>query len=42
MSQLQRIEVGDETVTDERAVQIDGNDGNGYYGTGYELIVVLP
>lgn len=24
------------------AVQIDGNDGNGYYGTGYELIVVLP
>jgi hypothetical protein len=20
-------------------VQIDGNDGNGYYGTGYELIV---
>lgn len=24
------------------AVRIDGNDGNGYYGTGYELIVVLP
>jgi hypothetical protein len=24
------------------AVQIDGNDGNGYYGTGYELIVVVP
>ncbi len=24
------------------AVQIDGDDGNGYYGTGYELIVVLP
>lgn len=23
-------------------VQIDGNDGNGYYGTGYELIVKLP
>lgn len=23
-------------------VQIDGDDGNGYYGTGYELIVVLP
>src|SRR5882762_902435 len=22
------------------AVQIDGNDGNGYYGSGYELIVV--
>jgi hypothetical protein len=22
------------------AVQIDGDDGNGYYGTGYELIVV--
>lgn len=24
------------------AVQIDGNDGNGYYGTGYELIVTIP
>lgn len=24
------------------AVQIDGNDGNGYYGTGYELIVTVP
>lgn len=24
------------------AVQIDGSDGNGYYGTGYELTVVLP
>lgn len=24
------------------AVQIDGNDGNGYYGTGYELIVIAP
>lgn len=24
------------------AVQIDGNDGNGYYGTRYELIVMLP
>jgi len=24
------------------AVQIDGDDGNGYYGTGYELIVVAP
>lgn len=24
------------------AVEIDGNDGNGYYGTGYELIVVIP
>jgi hypothetical protein len=24
------------------AVQIDGDDGNGYYGTGFELIVVLP
>ncbi len=24
------------------AVQIDGNDGNGYHGTGYELVVVLP
>ena len=24
------------------AVQIDGDDGNGYYGTGYELIVTLP
>lgn len=22
------------------AVQVDGDDGNGYYGTGYELIVV--
>jgi hypothetical protein len=22
------------------AVQIDGNDGNGYYGTGYELFVI--
>lgn len=22
------------------AVQIDGDDGNGYYGTGYELIVI--
>ncbi len=24
------------------AVQIDGDDGNGYYGTGYELYVVRP
>lgn len=24
------------------AVQIDGNDGNGYYGTGYNLTVVYP
>ena len=24
------------------AVQIDGDDGNGYYGTGYQLIVVRP
>jgi len=24
------------------AVQIDGNDGNGYYGTGYELVVTAP
>lgn len=24
------------------AVQVDGNDGNGYYGTGYELVVVKP
>jgi hypothetical protein len=24
------------------AVQIDGSDGNGYYGTGYQLIVVKP
>jgi len=23
-------------------VQIDGDDGNGYYGTGYELIVTVP
>lgn len=24
------------------AIQVDGNDGNGYYGTGYALHVVLP
>jgi hypothetical protein len=24
------------------AVQISGNDGNGYYGTGFELIVLRP
>jgi hypothetical protein len=24
------------------ALQVNGDDGNGYYGTGYELIVVLP
>ncbi len=24
------------------AVQIDGDDGNGYYGSGYELFVVRP
>lgn len=24
------------------AIQVDGNDGNGYYGTGYELFVVPP
>lgn len=24
------------------AVQIDGDDGNGYYGTGYSLLVVRP
>lgn len=24
------------------ALQIDGDDGNGYYGTGYELIVIPP
>ena len=24
------------------AVQIDGDDGNGYYGTGYELLVSAP
>jgi len=24
------------------AVQIDGDDGNGYYGTGYELVVIPP
>lgn len=29
-------------ATEINAVQIDGNDGNGYYGTGYELIVMLP
>lgn len=29
-------------ATEINAVQIDGNDGNGYYGTGYELIVVIP
>jgi hypothetical protein len=23
-------------------VQIDGSDGNGYYGTGFELIVAVP
>lgn len=29
-------------ATEINVVQIDGDDGNGYYGTGYELIVVLP
>lgn len=29
-------------ATEINAVQIDGNDGNGYYGTGYELIVTVP
>lgn len=29
-------------ATEINVVQIDGNDGNGYYGTGYELIVRLP
>lgn len=29
-------------ATEINVVQIDGNDGNGYYGTGYELIVMLP
>lgn len=24
------------------AVQIDGDDGNGWYGTGYELFIVAP
>ncbi len=24
------------------AVQVDGDDGNGYYGTGYDLTVVVP
>lgn len=24
------------------AVQVDGDDGNGYYGTGFELVVVGP
>lgn len=24
------------------AVQVDGDDGNGYYGTGYELFVIPP
>jgi hypothetical protein len=24
------------------AVQVDGNDGNGYYGTGYRLMVLRP
>lgn len=24
------------------AVQVDGDDGNGYYGTGYELFVMPP
>jgi hypothetical protein len=24
------------------AVQVDGNDGNGYYGTGYKLMVLRP
>lgn len=23
-------------------LQVDGDDGNGYYGTGYKLIVTLP
>lgn len=32
-------------VADAEAInvlQVDGDDGNGYYGTGYELIVVAP
>ncbi len=29
-------------ATEINAVQIDGDDGNGYYGTGYELFVINP
>lgn len=29
-------------ATEINAVQIDGSDGNGYYGTGFALVVVLP
>lgn len=28
--------------TEINAVQVDGDDGNGYYGTGYELFVIPP
>lgn len=26
----------------EKLLQVDGDDGNGYYGTGYEIIVSFP
>jgi len=29
-------------ATEINVMAVDGNDGNGYYGTGYELIVVRP
>ena len=29
-------------ATEINVVQIDGDDGNGYYGTGYDLIVTVP
>jgi hypothetical protein len=40
-SQSYRIYVVADAV-EINAVQIDGDDGNGYYGTGYELIVIIP
>ncbi len=40
-SQSYRIYVIADAV-EVNAVQVDGDDGNGYYGTGYELFVVRP
>lgn len=40
-SQSYRIYVIADAV-EINAVQVDGDDGNGYYGTGYELFIIPP
>lgn len=40
--EARHLQIGLQMNSYIKIVQVDGSDGNGYYGTGYEILVKIP